>query len=292
MVGATADDFLYLNGGGGSSEDNTASTTPRGGKQQGEEDTTTTHHHHQTQWKQTTTAMKLFGFQNQSLHTVMRALCTVLQLGNLTFSAPTLDHPGVDGGGSIITSIDELDRLSRLMDIETEEIVNALTERVNVIRGESVVVRIGPSDAKDGCDALAKEIYARIFDVLVGRINEGTSPQNLPQEGGNVDGNSAGGGYGTINLLDIFGFEMFDTNRFEQFCINYANERLQQKYIMDNFDCVRDEYTAEGIGTFEFTIADNADVVSLVSVCLFTYLIVCLFVVEAACLVLLSYMVA
>jgi len=266
LVGATAEDFLYLRScsGGDDDENGAVPTSSRegGGRLHGgEEDTKTLHH--QNQWKQTTNAMKLFGFENQSLHTVMRALCTVLQLGNLTFSAPTRDHPGVDGGGSIITSHDELDRLSRLMDIPKEEIVNALTERVNWIRGESVVVRIGPSDAKDGCDALAKEIYARIFDVLVGRINEGTSPQNLPQEGQNGCGGDDDWGYGTINLLDIFGFEMFDTNRFEQFCINYANERLQQKYIMDNFDCVRDEYTVEGIGTFEFTIADNADVVSL-----------------------------
>ena len=119
-------------------------------------------------------------------------------------------------------------------------------------------------DAKDGCNALMKEIYARVFGVLVAGINESTSPWgSVPQ----------GNGFGTIGLLDIFGFEMFDTNRFEQFCINYANERLQQKYVRDNFDRVREEYEREGIGTFEFTIADNADVVELMSF-VFVFLVV------------------
>lgn len=57
--------------------------------------------------------------------------------------------------------------------------------------------------------------------------------------------------------------QSFDTNKFEQLCINYANERLQQKYVFDNFNTAQEEYTAEGIEVFDFSIVDNSDVVDL-----------------------------
>jgi myosin heavy subunit len=64
-------------------------------------------------------------------------------------------------------------------------------------------------------------------------------------------------------LLDIFGFESFDVNRFEQLCINYANERLQQKYVGDNFQAIKTEYEAEGINVFDFSLIDNSQVMEL-----------------------------
>ena len=78
------------------------------------------------------------------------------------------------------------------------------------------------AEAQDARDALAKEIYSRLFDHLVTKINDSTS---LP----------ASSVVSTIGLLDIFGFESFDSNRFEQLCINFANEKLQQKFTQDVF---------------------------------------------------------
>ena len=66
-----------------------------------------------------------------------------------------------------------------------------------------------------------------------------------------------------ISLLDIFGFERFKVNRFEQLCINYANERLQGKYVLDNFRQVQEEYEQEGIDLFDFKLIDNSDVLNL-----------------------------
>lgn len=207
-------------------------------------------------WKQTVKAMKLFGFEDDSFRDVMRALCIVLQLGNLKFEHPVASF--VEEGGSTITSEGELDKLSSLMGISSDHLTDAMTARINEIRGEKVMVKLSPTDAKDGCDALAKEIYARIFDRLVRQINEYTSPSSGHNQVGSLEN-----AYGSINLLDIFGFEMFAINRFEQMCINYVNERLQQKYIIDNFNAVREEYIEEELDMFEFTIADNFDVVSL-----------------------------
>ena len=93
-----------------------------------------------------------------------------------------------------------------------------------------------------------------MFDVLVAKINERTEPRGSPTYGAE---------YGTISLLDIFGFESFNVNRFEQLCINYANERLQQKYVGDNFQAIKSEYEAEGINVFDFSLIDNSHVMEL-----------------------------
>merc|ERR1740124_723269 len=110
----------------------------------------------------------------------------------------------------------------------------------------------------DSRDALAKEIYAKTFLWLVRKINDATCAEwNYDKRGSN---NMR---FGLIGLLDIFGFESFETNRFEQLCINYANERLQQEYVFKNFNTTQEEYTSEGIEVFDFSIVDNSDVVDL-----------------------------
>ena len=91
-----------------------------------------------------------------------------------------------------------------------------------------------------------------MFDTLVTKCNESTEPEG-----------SSENEYGTISLLDIFGFESFKTNRFEQLCINYANERLQQKYVIDNFQAIQTEYESEGVNVFDFSLVDNTDVMEL-----------------------------
>lgn len=177
-------------------------------------------------WGATVKSLKSFGFAGESFRHLMRALCVVLQLGNLTFSTalPSFEE------GSTISSPGALAKLSKLIGIPEQNIAKAMTTRVSKIRGEEVTARPNPKDAKEGCDALAKTIYASIFDTLVKQINGNTSV--APEHGSN-------GTIGTISLLDIFGFERFEVNRFEQLCINFSNERLQHRYVLDNFRYVR-----------------------------------------------------
>ena len=204
-------------------------------------------------WKNTTKALTLFGVTGESFRTLMRALCIVLQLGNLVFEK---GENGSDDDSSVISSTKELKLLSNLMGIEPDVIVKAMTKRTNVIRNEEMVVNLKVFEAKDGRDALAKEIYNKIFDVITRKINEYTMAKKrfvgLAEQP-----------FGIVGLLDIFGFEQFNVNRFEQLCINYANERLQQRYVLDNFKAVQQEYEAEGIEIFDFKTVDNSGVVNL-----------------------------
>ena len=166
-------------------------------------------------YEKTVAALSLVGVVGNKLKTLMRAICTVLQLGNLTFS---VDPENDDG--SIISSEDELQKLSELMGIQIEEIEKALTFRTVVAGKDTYSVPMQIANAQDGCNAFAKEIYSQIFDWLVRIINCATSAESNYKDNVDVDH------YGNIGLLDIFGFESLAINRFEQLCINYANEKL------------------------------------------------------------------
>ena len=106
------------------------------------------------------------------------------------------------------------------------------------------------SQACDARDALAKGIYSKLFDWLVSHINA------------NISCNE--GVVGHIGILDIFGFESFVVNSFEQLCINFANEKLQQKFTQDVFKTVQVEYEEEGIDWGHIAFVDNQEVLSLI----------------------------
>jgi myosin-5 len=114
-------------------------------------------------------------------------------------------------------------------------------------------------------DALCKFLYARVFEWLVDRINASliVSHQGLVK-GRGESGGSDGEGTLTINILDIFGFEFFERNSFEQFCINYANEQLQHQFNSQMLKVEQDEYQAQQIPWEYVVYPDNQPCVSLI----------------------------
>jgi len=203
-------------------------------------------------YQHTVDSLALIGVDGEKLKMLMRAICIVLQLGNLVFEP--LER---DDDKSEITSEEELEGLSDLMGVSQADLIAALTLRTVRARGEEYKVPLNPERARDSTDAFAKEIYAKTFLWLVRTINDATCAEK------NYAGDKIEG-FGIIGLLDIFGFESFETNRFEQLCINYANEKLQQKFTQDIFRSVQAEYEYEGIALGEITYDDNTDVLDLV----------------------------
>eukprot|EP00816_Leptocylindrus_hargravesii_P001705 CAMPEP_0196806644 /NCGR_PEP_ID=MMETSP1362-20130617/6557_1 /TAXON_ID=163516 /ORGANISM="Leptocylindrus danicus, Strain CCMP1856" /LENGTH=1237 /DNA_ID=CAMNT_0042180223 /DNA_START=49 /DNA_END=3759 /DNA_ORIENTATION=- len=197
--------------------------------------------------EETVKALAEVGIVDEKLRVLMRAVCCVLQLGNIA-----LEQDPDDADKSVITSLEELEKLSELMGIPSDSITEALTSRSVKARNEVFTVPLKKEDAIYSRDALAKGIYANIFDYLVEQVNEATRAPDIEDKS-----------FGTISLLDIFGFEHFDVNRFEQLCINYANEKLQLKYTQDNFRVVKEEYESEGIELIDFTGVDNPEVLDL-----------------------------
>ena len=197
-------------------------------------------------------ALGLIGVSGDKFIMLMRAICVVMQLGNQTFELDPHDDER-----SVSSSPEELLELSSLMGVDADTITRALTERTVRARNEEFTVPLKPDQAKDSADALAKEIYAKTFLWIVRNINDATAAE------WNYEGDKTAR-FGIIGLLDIFGFESFKVNRFEQLCINYANEKLQQKFTQDVFCSVQAEYEFEGIALGEIQFEDNADVLNLV----------------------------
>uniref|UniRef100_A0A7S3P970 Myosin motor domain-containing protein n=1 Tax=Amphora coffeiformis TaxID=265554 RepID=A0A7S3P970_9STRA len=201
---------------------------------------------------ETCKALALIGCEGERLLTLMRAIAVVMQLGNLNFGGKFGDQDR-----SAVSNKSELDLLSDLIGIPEKDLENAFTERAMVTRGETFKVQLKPDAAKENCDAFAKEVYAKIFLWLVREINSATCAEDNYKGARSSD-------FGTIGLLDIFGFESFPVNGFEQLCINYANEKLQQKFTKDIFQAVMEEYKFEGIALKDIKYDDNSDVLDLI----------------------------
>lgn len=205
--------------------------------------------HDAIRFRDTLKALSMVGIQDGKLKMLIQAICIILQLGNLSFKTA---RDG-DADKSVVATPSELEALSKLMNVSSHDLSASFTERTFTTGKETHKVPLNPEAAKEACDALAKESYQKVFLWLVNTINEATSADR-----------SNGQRYETIGLLDIFGFEMFPRNRFEQLCINFANEKLQQKFNQDIFKNVQLEYSTEGISLSEITYDDNTDVLELI----------------------------
>jgi myosin-5 len=105
-------------------------------------------------------------------------------------------------------------------------------------------------------EALIKAIYGAMFDFIVKKVNESIGESTDNVEESNMTA--------SIGVLDIFGFEIFDVNNFEQLCINYANEALQQQFNKYVFKLEQMEYDNEGILWKYIAFPDNQDVLDLI----------------------------
>lgn len=192
-------------------------------------------------------AMQVLGFTNEEQDTVFRILASVLHLGNIYFHRKQLKHgqEGVEIGSDA-----EIRWSSHLLQLSVEGILKALTFRTTEARNERLMSPLNIDQALDARDAIAKALYSCLFSWLVQRINQ------MVYKGSKKT---------TIALLDIFGFEDFKENSFEQLCINYANETLQFYFNKYVFKLEQIEYAKEKIEWEPLTYPDNQAVLNLVS---------------------------
>ncbi|TMW60504.1 hypothetical protein Poli38472_000546 [Pythium oligandrum] len=193
---------------------------------------------------ETRKSLSLIGLNESAQKTLFQILAGVLILGEVTF---------LESGesGSMISSTKELAQVARLFGCPTERIQAALCNRTVITRNDAVTVPLDPVEAVENRDALAKTIYSKMFDWMVTKINNAISSDESDI-------------HAQIGVLDIFGFEDFVQNGFEQFCINYANEKLQQKFTNDVFKTVEDEYIREGLEWDHIQYQDNKDIVEII----------------------------
>ncbi|XP_070211520.1 unconventional myosin-Id-like [Littorina saxatilis] len=195
-------------------------------------------------------ALKSAGFDPKSIDTLWNIVAAVIHLGNVDFeTGPDQEH------AQVVNRQDLVD-LAKLLNVETEALERALLSRVIAAGGNVVEKSLNVKDALFARDAFAKAIYDRMFSWIVGRINEAIDPKHggVRYVGRNT----------VIGVLDIYGFEIFDNNSFEQFCINYCNEKLQQLFIELVLKQEQEEYMREGIEWVHVDYFNNKVICDLV----------------------------
>jgi myosin-5 len=195
-------------------------------------------------------AMRTLGLKKDARRGVFAILAALLHLGNVAFES----GPGQDGGErSSITasSAPALAEAARLLGLEGKVLTSILTQAKLDVRGDVTYRTFPPSIANDTRDALAKQVYGRLFEWLVARVNASIRADDQTRS--------------FIGVLDIFGFESFDHNSFEQLCINFANETLQQHFNAYVFKIEQAEYAREAIAWNSVDFADNEDVLAMIA---------------------------
>ncbi|XP_070493184.1 unconventional myosin IC [Chironomus tepperi] len=156
-------------------------------------------------------------------------VASVLHLGNVTFGEDELAK-------ATVYENEHVHAISNILGIDLDKLKHSLTHRTIDANGDLVTSPLDRDMSFYGRDALAKAVYARLFDWLVKRIN--VSLHTLSCEAIN---------HHVLGILDIYGFEVFETNTFEQLCINFCNEKLQQLFIELTLKQEQEEYLREGI---------------------------------------------
>ncbi|XP_008935282.1 PREDICTED: myosin-IIIa [Merops nubicus] len=188
---------------------------------------------------------KVIGFTLEELGSVYSVLAAILNVGNIEFSAVVSEHM-IDK--SNISNPVALENCASLLCIQADELQEALTSHCVVTRGETIIRPNSVEKATDVRDAMAKALYGRLFSWIVNRINTLLKPDK--HLSGNDDGLN-------IGILDIFGFENFKKNSFEQLCINIANEQIQFYFNQHVFAWEQNEYLYEGVDARVIEYEDN-----------------------------------
>uniref|UniRef100_A0A8C4DPA4 Myosin IG n=1 Tax=Dicentrarchus labrax TaxID=13489 RepID=A0A8C4DPA4_DICLA len=210
---------------------------------------TATSNNDRSSHKAVMSALEVIGFTKEEINSIYQILASILLLGNMQFES--------DGESVQIQGLEAVNQISELTDTEPDSVSKTLLYRT-VATGGGEVIEKGHTEQEAcfGRDAFAKALYERLFGWIVSRINSviEVKDYNPVLHGKNT----------VIGVLDIYGFEIFDNNSFEQFCINYCNEKLQQLFIELILRQEQGEYQREGITWQHIDYFNNQIIVDLV----------------------------
>ncbi|XP_025081061.1 unconventional myosin-Ib-like isoform X3 [Pomacea canaliculata] len=192
--------------------------------------------------------MRIIGFTEEETRAVLQMVAAVLKLGNVTFS-PRLNADNTDG--SDVATLKEIEEVVHLLGCSCETLSTALTHRIVAVKGDMVTTDLSVGESVYARDALCKAIYSRMFSWLVRRINDSIKVKHSIRTK-------------VMGVLDIYGFEVFESNSFEQFIINYCNEKLQQIFIELTLKEEQEEYVKEGIEWIHVEYFNNSVICELI----------------------------
>ncbi|CAI5696149.1 unnamed protein product [Oreochromis niloticus] len=185
-------------------------------------------------------ALKVLEFTEEEIRDMFKLLSGVLQLGNIEF---------MTAGGAQITTKQVVTNASELLGLDAFQLSEVMTQRSIILRGEEICSPLTIEQAIDSRDSVAMALYSQCFSWIILKINQ------------KIKGKE---NFKSIGILDIFGFENFEVNRFEQFNINYANEKLQEYFNKHIFSLEQLEYNREGVQWEAIDWMDNAECLDLI----------------------------
>ncbi|XP_052044100.1 unconventional myosin-IXa isoform X2 [Apodemus sylvaticus] len=196
-------------------------------------------------------AMEMVGFLPKTRRQIFSLLSAILHLGNISYKKKTYRDDSID-----ICNPEVLPIVSELLEVKEEMLFEALVTRKTVTVGEKLILPYKLAEAVTVRNSMAKSLYSALFDWIVFRINHALlNSKDLEQDTKTL----------SIGVLDIFGFEDYENNSFEQFCINFANERLQHYFNQHIFKLEQEEYRTEGISWHNIDYIDNTCCINLIS---------------------------
>ncbi|SMN18848.1 similar to Saccharomyces cerevisiae YMR109W MYO5 One of two type I myosins [Maudiozyma saulgeensis] len=202
----------------------------------------------EAEFQETLKAMNVIGLSQDEQDQIFRMLAAILWIGNISFEEN-------EEGNAQVRDTSVTDFVAYLLQVDAQILIKALVERVmetshGMRRGSVYHVPLNVVQANAVRDALAKGIYNNLFDWIVDRVN--------------VSLQAFSGADKSIGILDIYGFEIFEHNSFEQICINYVNEKLQQIFIQLTLKSEQETYEREKIKWTPIKYFDNKVVCDLI----------------------------
>ncbi|XP_019445660.1 PREDICTED: myosin-12-like isoform X3 [Lupinus angustifolius] len=199
------------------------------------------------EYLETKNAMDIVGINQDEQDAIFRVVAAILHLGNINFvKGKEFDSSKLKDDKSLI----HLRIVAELLMCDEKLLQDSLCQRVIVTPDGKITKPLDPEAAALSRDALAKTVYSKLFDWIVDKINS-----SIGQDSNAVS---------IIGVLDIYGFESFKINSFEQLCINLTNEKLQQHFNQHVFKMEQEEYTKEEINWSYVEFVDNQDVLDLI----------------------------
>ncbi|KAJ3537438.1 hypothetical protein NM208_g6316 [Fusarium decemcellulare] len=198
------------------------------------------------EFEATKKSLSTIGVTDAQQSDIFKLLAGLLHLGNVKITASRND--------SVLAPTEpSLERACDILGVKAEEFARWIVKKQLVTRGEKITSNLSQAQAIVVRDSVAKFIYSSLFDWLVEIINYSLAAEEVLTRVVSF-----------IGVLDIYGFEHFAKNSFEQFCINYANEKLQQEFNQHVFKLEQEEYLREQIDWTFIDFSDNQPCIDLI----------------------------
>ncbi|KAJ1915867.1 Myosin type-2 heavy chain 1 [Mycoemilia scoparia] len=201
-----------------------------------------------TEFERTCEAMSLIGINEKTQSNIFGLLAALLHMGNIEIK-------GNDRTGAIVDEDDvAFNKAAELLQVDVSEFRKWMTKKQTKTGKDMIISNLNTDQATVVRDSVAKYIYVHLFSWIVHALNESLDSGSDHSEDSPF-----------IGVLDIYGFEHFEINSFEQFCINYANEKLQRHFNRHVFQLEQEEYQREGLENWTFVnFQDNQPCIELI----------------------------